>query len=396
MRAATPLALTLPTDGAASTRRTLTRLLKKLARDALKLPPASHRPGVARALTALQAEIRRFGSQKPAPLYAALRRPHVHVLLTCAWRALADGDHGAARSRAEAFTFQLLAELALDGALGLDLEWPGAPPLGHLLSPPRRLALVLDPAARVQFGPGGVVVDGRPIPAAADAAEFEPVAPGVVLALIDSNPISDFEAHPDKDGNQLDLGAAPAGAWGDALGASLALIERWMPELRAEMDLILRQFVPVGTDDDKHLSASYREAIGTVYLTLHPRLMTMAEAVIHEYQHNKLNALFHLDPVMHNAYWPLYPSPVRPDPRPLHGVLLAAHAFVPVAELYRRMLAVDAPETRSGGFHERASQITAKNAEALAVLTEHADTTPAGQQVLDELVALHGTHGDLA
>ena len=103
----------------------------------------------------------------------------------------------------------------------------------------------------------------------------------------------------------------------------------------------------------KEISASYREAIGTVYMTLHPKQMIMTEAIIHEFQHNKLNALFHLDRVMETAAWPLYPAPVRPDPRPLHGVLLAAHAFVPVAEMYRRMQARDHPQAARGSFQSR-------------------------------------------
>ena len=39
-----------------------------------------------------------------------------------------------------------------------------------------------------------------------------------------------------------------------------------------------RQVVPVGFFPDRHLSASYREAIGTLYLSLHPSPMTMVEA----------------------------------------------------------------------------------------------------------------------
>ena len=41
--------------------------------------------------------------------------------------------------------------------------------------------------------------------------------------------------------------------------------------------------VPVGWDEQRHLSASYQEAIGTVYLSLHPNPLTLAEALIHEF-----------------------------------------------------------------------------------------------------------------
>ena len=60
--------------------------------------------------------------------------------------------------------------------------------------------------------------------------------------------------------------------------------------------------VPVGFHAEQHLSASYREAPGLVYLTLHPSPLTLAEAIIHETQHVKLNALSWLDPISHNGH----------------------------------------------------------------------------------------------
>ncbi|MCB9727921.1 MAG: hypothetical protein H6744_16180 [Deltaproteobacteria bacterium] len=389
------LSLTLPTDAAASTRRTTLRFLKRLARDTLRLPPALFSEGAAEAARVVHERVAWFGEHAPAALFSVLRRPNVHVLLTTALRSLEEGDSARARDRAEAYALQLVFELACDGRLGTAVRFEARTPLAALASPNRRLYLALpEGTTRLTLRDGAVELPGgeRLALDPAPSERFLPVAAGMVLSLEDNNPISDFEAHPDKQGNQLDLGSAPAERWVESLQAGLALIERHMPELRHEMDLLLQQFVPVGTDDERHLSASYREAIGTVYLTLHPRLMTMTEAIVHEYQHNKLNALFHLDAVMDNAWWPLFRSPVRPDPRPLHGVLLAAHAFVPVAELYLRMLEADAPEAGVGGFRERLQQIVAKNDEALQVLQQHAEPTAHGAQVIDELSRLHDAH----
>ncbi len=392
---APPLALTLPSDGMASTRRTALRFLKRMARDSLRLPPGLFGGGLEPARRATGERVAWFGEHAPAALYAVLRRPQVHVLLTTALRAIEEGDAEAAGARARAFGFQLLLELAADGRLGEPVRWSGPAPVRALASPSRRLYLPLpDGVGGLTFHDGAVVLDsGEALGLDADPSDrFRSVAPGMVLCLEDNNPISDFEAHPDKSGNRLDLGTATAARWVESLEASLEVIERIMPELRREMDLLLQQFVPVGTDDERHLSASYREAIGTIYLTLHPRQMTMTEAIVHEYQHNKLNALFHVDAVMENAWWPLFPSPVRPDPRPLHGLLLAAHAFVPVAEMYFQMIDADAPEVKTHGFHERLRQIVGKNQDALHVLEANAIPTESGAQVLDELGRLHRGH----
>ncbi len=382
-------------DGA--TRRLVLRLVKKLARDLMTLPPAAVPAELGGAFAQAAQLVRRLGEANARGLFAVLRRPQVHVLLTCAWRAIEDGNVLDARARTTALLVQLGFELALEGALpeGAALRVPVPAPDGVLRSPSRRLEVALPRHAGLRFENGFVTLvgPGTRVPLAGPPSErFPEVAPGAVLALVDNNPISDFEAHPDKQGNALSLGDAPASAWTASIAEGLALVGRWLPDLREEMGLVLQQLVPVGTDDEKHLSASYREAIGTVYLTLHPRLMTMTEALIHEYQHNKVNMLFHVDPVLHNAYWPLYTSPVRPDPRPLHGVLLAAHAFLPVAELYRRMMEAGVPEATRPDFVARARQIVQKNASAMATLEAHAEPTDAGRVLLAEMTEMNRRH----
>jgi HEXXH motif-containing protein len=204
---------------------------------------------------------------------------------------------------------------------------------------------------------------------------------GIVLALADNNPLAMHEAHPDKHGNAIDFGGRPTSEWVASLREALDLVRSHLPDLRAEMDLYVQQIVPVGFFADRHLSASYREAIGTLYLSLHPSLLTMVEALVHEFQHNKLNALLESDDVLENAHEPLYRSPVRPDARPLHGVLLAVHAFVPVALLYERMIAAGDSRASEG----RLRDIVRINREGTEVLRRHARPTPVGQGLLDEL-----------
>jgi len=161
-----------------------------------------------------------------------------------------------------------------------------------------------------------------------------------------------------------------------------------LPAFRAELEAVLQQVVPVGWDEERHLSASVQEAIGTIYLSLHPNPMTMAEAVIHEASHNKLAALFELDPVLENDRAEAYASPVRPDPRPLHGVLLAVHAFLPVAALHAAMIAAGTPGSEHPAFRQRFAKIVAGNREGAQVLRTHARPTTLGAELLAEIDAL--------
>lgn len=306
----------------------------------------------------------------------------------------------------------LFFEMALHGLLEASESWmcPEGPPrltslaLGGAIVPPEAATKLVFSATAViavtrnaELAQLPLDADGmRAACAAPDGFRFEPcyhpIGDVTHLATVDHNPIAAFEAHPNKSGNTVDLGGRPETEWVAMLEESFGLVERFLPETFAEMRLALREVVPVGYDEERHLSASYREAIGTVYLTLHRNVMTMTEAVIHEFQHNKINiASYELD-FIENAFSPLYPSPIRPDPRPLWGILLAVHAFLPVAELYRRMRDAEHPFAALPGFETRLSDIDLKNHEGMEMLRAHAQFTAPGRALFADLEALEQRH----
>ena len=114
--------------------------------------------------------------------------------------------------------------------------------------------------------------------------------------------------------------------------------------------------------------------------------------MVHEFQHNKLNALVHLDPLLENAFFPLFTSPVRPDPRPLHGILLAVHAFLPVAELYRRLRAQGAPELSRPDIKRRLRTIVEGNHQGMEVLRKNGKWTEVGARFFAQLDVLDALH----
>lgn len=306
-----------------------------------------------------------------------------------------------------AVTPHLLLELSLRRLLdpSESVTWPAAPSLctlagGVRLRPPAG-------ATALRFQPGALTaLDGeRPLATLALTADSLAPRPGghqgfsiepvwfpvgrvTRLALVDHNPIAQLEAHPDKAGNPIGLGERDLAEWRRVLDEALGLIERHQPALFAEMGLLLHELVPVGYHAERHLSCSYREAIGTVYLTLHDNVMTMAEALVHELQHNKINCAAYAVDFLENAFHPLYKSPVRPDPRPLWGILLAVHAFLPVAQLYRAMRDAGHPLAARADWLRRMGDIDLKNHEGVEMLAAHARWMPAGRALFEELYAL--------
>ncbi|HJL02104.1 MAG TPA: HEXXH motif-containing putative peptide modification protein [Polyangiaceae bacterium LLY-WYZ-15_(1-7)] len=374
-----PRDLTIPDLDSTTARAVWSMALRKLFEDLKTLrAPRGASPAAIEDWRTFRRVVSGFLPGRPGAVASLLRRPVVSAPLRC----LRDGATPADEAIAEVVG-QGLFELALAGALDAEHVLRAPPPF---LSAPHRDAHVdLAGAREVRLGPAGVRVDGAP--ATPTRGRYHVIADDVVLATVDNNPLRDREAHPDKQGNAVDLGGRAPAEWVDALRDALARLGAQLPTFRDEVRLVLQQVVPVGFDARAHLSASYREALGTIYLSLHPRPLTMVEALIHEVSHNKLNALLELDPLLHNAFEPLYPSPVRPDPRPLLGVLLAVHAFLPVARFYERLLA--GPDEALPGpraaVERRFEAIRAQNRDGAAVLAAHAEATPVGDGVLDEI-----------
>jgi HEXXH motif-containing protein len=380
-----PRDLTIPSPGSTTARDALSGAIGRAIRDLARLLKAG---GGDLELRNFRPTLEQLLRESPGALASVLRAPSVGGLLRCLRRRAPELEFSAGVA-------ELLATIHTDLACVAALPGPVRQrrlPRRIVSVPARRVIEVTADTDHARFDNHRVVlVSGSGAEIEIDLAQppttpcFHPITDTLLLAEIDNNPLAMSEAHPDKAGNRLDLGGRPPREWTESLRASLDLIGRYMPELRAEIDLYLRLIVPVGFDEHAHLSASYQEVIGTVYMTLHPQPMTMVEATIHEFQHNKLHAQLELDPLLDNALWPLYSSPVRPDPRPLQGVLLAVHAFLPVARLYQMMRAAGHPSSEHPEFERRYAQIVRGNHEAAAVLLEHGQATALGRGLLDEI-----------
>jgi len=348
--------MTVPRPGSTTLREVWSRALRRTLLDLLSL----RAPTSCSQWPAVRGAVGKVAKANPGAVFSVLRQPGVGTRIRCL-RDLHRDDF----DRVAVFG-ELHAALAHE----LGELWDGPPPASTAtFTSWHQRARVCDSRVQTEDPHGPLFVD---------------LGADVVLCRADDSPLALHEAHPDKDGNRTSLGGRPQSEWVQSLRDALGVIELGLPEFHREIQLALRQLVPVGYDAHKHLSASFRENLGTAYLTLHPQDMTMVEAVVHEFSHNKLNALLELDPLLHNAFSPLFASPVRPDPRPLHGVLLAVHAFMAVEALYRALLELQHPACAAPGFQRRFETIRAGNRDGLKTL-ENAEPTPVGAVLLNEL-----------
>jgi HEXXH motif-containing protein len=132
------------------------------------------------------------------------------------------------------------------------------------------------------------------------------------------------------------LDAATFDRWRELLADAWALLCR---DHRANAEAIAEGVVSVVPLRDEPgwetRSASNGEAFGSVMVAEPPDAVTLAVALVHEYQHIALGALLHLIR-LNDSDDGLYYAPWRDDPRPLPGLFQGVYAFLGIARFFRR------------------------------------------------------------
>ncbi|MFI9205054.1 aKG-HExxH-type peptide beta-hydroxylase [Streptomyces sp. NPDC053048] len=211
--------------------------------------------------------------------------------------------------------------------------------------------------------------------------------PGSDAVLDDLDP---YRAPPEGVGHAL-LPAAPRSAtarepWARHFGAALELMRAADPARAAEVGALLRCLVPLARSGPYGpaaggVSATHRAAPGAVLASPPDTPAHLAEVLVHETQHSKLAVLHDLLPLhtapphaVHHVAW-------RADPRPLAGVLQGTYAHLALADFWAR--------AARGGANARVARRDAGTrrdscleqvAEALPILLESAELTPAGRE----------------
>lgn len=253
----------------------------------------------------------------------------------------------------------------------------------HIIHAPTCTHIQLHPHGIEYWNDNTILALDTPVPF------LHTIRENLYLSTVDTNPLSMHEAHPEKQGNTIDLGEKNIELWIHILDRCCRIIEDFLPTLWKDFTCFMRYIIPVGYHEQRHESASYAEFPGIAYLTLHPDILTMTEAIIHESQHSKINIVLFHDPILENGHSEWTTSPIRPDMRPLHGVLLAVHAFIPVSILHKKLAEAKHPISFSETFHKRQKEVWQSNQEGLSTLQEKAIPTKLGASLLKALQDAH-------
>lgn len=210
-----------------------------------------------------------------------------------------------------------------------------------------------------------------------------PTVEGIEINAVDTDLHSAGQA-----GGPLDpLPPTRLASWQRVLITAWALIEDVWPALADEIRLGIRTIVPVVSPlAAVHRSASHHVAPGLVTMSFIDDPLVMAEAIVHEYHHQKLQALMAVDPLVaiqqDNA---AHYSPWRPDPRPLRGLLHAVYTFIVIEEFYLRLLGSSSGAAIEPRVLQRIYTCRRQVDIGLDVLRDGAEFTPLGRNLLEAM-----------
>lgn len=154
------------------------------------------------------------------------------------------------------------------------------------------------------------------------------------LTMEYSNPYISTDSHPDhiRDGIMITFWEKLPNEWNDLFSRVFLILKQVSPWFFAEVNWLLRKILPFGLTYGTHNSWSYSNAIWHITmsypLAIDSPEIVLLEALIHEYNHNKINLILQSEILLRDDFRELYYSPYRPDPRSIHGIYLWLHALV--------------------------------------------------------------------
>ena len=207
-------------------------------------------------------------------------------------------------------------------------------------------------------------------------------------------------------GRRLSVGSQVQGAGGQ-LSRALGIVRAAWPA--GYREILSRTIMVVPVREPRLVSYSLASRPGITFINLHgKRLIDLADDLLHETAHHRLNDLEELAPLLRRGaatdQVQAFDSPWRGTRRPLHGLLHGAYTFLFRAELFIRILESSrahpglSVDPRQGGrrrwlrseIHRELKGIGAA-LQDLGVASRERLLTGAGRRLLGELRARHSS-----
>jgi hypothetical protein len=214
----------------------------------------------------------------------------------------------------------------------------------------------------------------------------------VSLTLDFDNLDFDKHNHPDHSSVEMGFWDVSVADWNTLFAEAFSIVRQVSPGFMDEIDLLLDKIIPFWVSEWVHNSGSYSDFIWHIAMS-YPKGMyypeiALLEAILHEYNHNKLNLILQTQSLVLNDYSENYYSPYRPDARHIHGIYLGLHAIAWAywviwnAHFHK---IIQLPEH----WLEKAILYVLKNGLSVQVLEKYAQLTPLWWEIFDEMKAVH-------
>ncbi len=152
-----------------------------------------------------------------------------------------------------------------------------------------------------------------------------------------------FGAAPEEQRFLLDYQSEVA----EHLAEALAVVERSAPEQYARVCESIGYILLKPADHGGFANLSHSDLPGFMYISNQACVYDLADTIVHEYRHHELFAIEEEDRVFNdNGIDPYneakFYSPLRDDPRPMHGLFHAYFVMLPVLRLWKNLSERDA------------------------------------------------------
>lgn len=326
----------------------------------------------------------------PDAVAAVLRFPHVGAWAAQSMRRLSRDPGSAAAGLGYLGAIAASAAIRAGHACSVSLRLAdGAltlPGLGRAVLPGTRATVTVSGPAEATIAADGQVITIPPDPGA-DVPGWQAAR---VLAMGDRTLfLDDLDPHRSYEPYPLPgrLGDRDVAHWQRALDEAWRLLASYHPGYAAALRSGLRSLVPIGQRaDDRNVSATSGDAFGAVAASIPSDGVSLAVALMHEFQHAKLCAVNDLEPLASRQARQLFYAPWRPDPRPAGALLHGIFAHMAVADFWRLHRHVATGE-ESMLAHVEFARWLQQTHYAAGLLDGHDALTAAGRHLLSQVMA---------